>query len=325
MSNRVRYRLFASGLCFFLLVSLPAWGQDIDFGDVQLGSYKDSTAMVQNPLPVPVTITASYMKHNPSDFSIIAGGAPFTIPAGGTHYIGLRFKPTALGIRTDSLVLEGPYPGSPYYIWLQGRGVPVPVELALFSATQTDAGIVLRWTTATETNNYGFEIQRSQLNGAEFQTLGFLPGKGTSVDEQHYVFFDQEPMDLSPVPRILTYRIKQVDFDGTATFFYAPPVLFDEKKVVPGVFEVQVFPNPFRSSLTLVVRNAGAVSEPIHVRIYDVMGRKTADLQVNGVDQKARSSSFHLNSGLFSHPGTYFIRVADASNTKLVRVHCIKL
>ncbi|NOY06188.1 MAG: T9SS type A sorting domain-containing protein [Chlorobi bacterium] len=321
MRYRVRYRLLASGLCLFLSVSLSALGQDINFGDVQLGSYKDSTATVQNPLPVPVTVTASYMKNNPSDFSIIAGAAPFTIPAGGTHYIGLRFKPTALGIRTDSLVLEGPYPGSPFYVWLQGRGVPVPVELAAFTATRTDDGVVLRWTTATETNNYGFEIQRSPSESAGFQTIGFLPGKGTSVDEQYYVFFDRGLANIPPATRTLTYRIKQVDFDGTATFFYAPPIRLDEMKVEPEEFEVYVFPNPFRSSPTLMLRNAGAVSQPIRVRIFDAMGRTTADLQVKIADRKVRSSSVPLDRDLFPCAGTYFISVTSVTGTKLVRVH----
>lgn len=319
MGKKVRYCLFTSGICFLLIVSLPAWGQDIDFGDVQLGSYKDSTATIQNPLPIPVSVTASYMKNNPSDYSIIAGGAPFTVPPGGTHYMGLRFKPSALGIRTDSLVLEGPYPGSPFYVGLRGRGVPVPVELAAFTATSTNNGIVLRWTTASETNNYGFEIQRRNNENEMFKTIGFLRGHGTSVDEQRYSFLDRDPLLYPRGYGIVTYRLKQVDFDGTSSFFYAPSVHVDRLVNSAEAFTVQAFPNPFRSSLRIIVRNSETVDEPIRVQLYDAIGRRIAGSDIPR-PSGGRKLSFSLDNTLFQFPGTYFVRLTGASGSKTIRV-----
>lgn len=66
----------------------------------------------------------------------------------------------------------------------------VPVELTSFTATAQDQQVTLNWSTATELNNNGFEIQRS-LNNSDFVTVGYVKGKGTTTNNTDYVYVDR--------------------------------------------------------------------------------------------------------------------------------------
>ncbi len=90
----------------------------------------------------------------------------------------------------------------------KGGTLVVPVELTSFAAIVNEGTVYLNWTTATELNNNGFEIQRKTNN--EFCTIGFIQGQGTSANIQNYSFVDQ-----TVVAGKYTYRLKQVDFTGT--------------------------------------------------------------------------------------------------------------
>ncbi len=84
----------------------------------------------------------------------------------------------------------------------------VPVELTSFAATTDNKNVNLNWTTATELNNSGFQIERS--SGSEYQVVGFVAGHGTTTEVQNYSIRDQNVNAGT-----YTYRLKQVDFDGT--------------------------------------------------------------------------------------------------------------
>jgi hypothetical protein len=84
----------------------------------------------------------------------------------------------------------------------------VPVELSSFTANVNGTDVNLTWSTATETNNNGFEVQRK--SGEEFVTIGFVRGNGTTTEIQNYSYTDSKLSVGS-----YSYRLKQVDFDGT--------------------------------------------------------------------------------------------------------------
>ena len=88
----------------------------------------------------------------------------------------------------------------------------VPVELVSFTAStlQNEKTIQLNWTTATETNNSGFEILRKTQNDSEWNTIGFVPGFGTTTEPKSYSFSDE-----NVTTGIYKYRLKQIDLDGT--------------------------------------------------------------------------------------------------------------
>ena len=87
--------------------------------------------------------------------------------------------------------------------------IPIPVELISFTAKSNGKEIILNWSTATELNNLGFEIQRSS-EGNEFFTIGFVEGHGTTTEQQTYSYIDK---NLGNGKNF--YRLKQVDYDGS--------------------------------------------------------------------------------------------------------------
>ncbi len=86
---------------------------------------------------------------------------------------------------------------------------PIPVELISFTANASEGLVELSWITATETNNQGFEVQRS-AGGGEFEAIAFVEGHGTTTETQTYSYSDRNVNVGS-----YSYRLKQIDFDGT--------------------------------------------------------------------------------------------------------------
>jgi len=115
----------------------------------------------------------------------------------------------------------------------------VPVELTSFSVNINDNNVELSWSTATELNNLGFEVQRSREE-KEFFTIGFVEGKGTTTETQFYYYIDEGIDDGK-----YQYRLKQIDFDGT--FEYSQVVELEVTS--PNEFTLmQNYPNPFNPS-----------------------------------------------------------------------------
>ncbi len=113
----------------------------------------------------------------------------------------------------------------------------VPVELISFSANVNNSNVTLNWITATETNNSGFEIQKSIIQNQHYQNIGFVNGNGTSTEKKYYSFIDK---DLKPGKYY--YRLKQIDYDGS--FKYSNEI--DVNLDLPDKFSLsQNFPNPF--------------------------------------------------------------------------------
>lgn len=105
--------------------------------------------------------------------------------------------------------IVGNYPGDIYHTNNGGT----LVELLSFTGNINDGDVHLNWATATEINNRGFEIMRSNLNENFWQTIGFVPGHGTTTEPQYYYFKDEF---LST--GIYRYKLKQIDYDGTFEF-----------------------------------------------------------------------------------------------------------
>ena len=178
----------------------------------------------------------------------------------------------------------------------------VPVELVSFTGSVTQAGVKLEWVTATELNNYGFEIERS-IGENEFTTVGFVGGNGRSTEINYYSFTDNSNFTTST---ILHYRLKQVDFDGTFSYSNVITVEFE----VPLEFALsQNYPNPFNPATKIEYRiqEAGLVS----LKVYDVLGKEVATL-VN--EEKAVGSyevEFSASGGDAGNlpSGIYFYRI----------------
>ncbi|MBK8565547.1 MAG: T9SS type A sorting domain-containing protein [Saprospiraceae bacterium] len=168
----------------------------------------------------------------------------------------------------------------------------LPVELAEFQATDKHGHVRLDWRTASETNNEGFDIQRS-ADGKNWNDLAFVPGHGTTDKEQSYNWTDERPL-----PGLNYYRLQQVDFDGKSE--YSKIVSVEMKNGGSGI---HFFPNPATGSVTLALETE--YSGEAILTLYDLTGKqmKTATLSLEG-------GAFRTDLGLGSLPtGIYMAQV----------------
>ncbi len=178
-------------------------------------------------------------------------------------------------------------------------GSIVPVELTSFVANVNQGNVVLNWSTATETNNQGFQIERS--NGGEFQSVGFVEGHGTTTELNNYTFTDRN------VPAgNYSYRLKKEDFDGT--FEYSQVV--EVEVVTPTEFALQQnYPNPFNPSTRISF--SLATDSKVSLKVFDVLGQEVMTLINNDLSAGTHQIDFNasrLNSGV------YFYKIEASGN-----------
>jgi hypothetical protein len=118
------------------------------------------------------------------------------------------------------------------------NGGVVPVELTSFTAEAMDQRVFLKWTTATELNNNGFEIQR-KVAESDFATVGFVRGEGTTTNQREYSYIDKDLADGK-----YFYRLKQIDYNGTYEYTNVNEV--DVRSLNEFALE-QNYPNPYNS------------------------------------------------------------------------------
>jgi len=150
-------------------------------------------------------------------------------------------------------------------IWRNSLSGVLPIQLVSFNAeTFSNNGVALTWTTVSETNNYGFYVQR------DGKDITFIAGQGTTLQQHTYSYTD------NPSPGQYKYRLRQVDLNGTVTF--SESVTIDVS--TPHKFTLaQNYPNPFNPSTQIVFSTTK--EGPVSLRVYDILGREVATL-VNG-------------------------------------------
>jgi hypothetical protein len=184
--------------------------------------------------------------------------------------------------------------------------------MAGFDAVQTGSSVELTWQTASETNNAGFQVQRkSGQAGAEWTQIGFREGAGTTETAQSYRFTDSNPPFEADA---LTYRLKQVDLDGSASFS-APVTL---RQTVDQVTLRAPFPNPTSGRAT--VQFAVPERQDVSLRLYDVLGRRVTTL-VDGSREGRQQAQFDT-SDLSS--GAYFLRLEAGGQVRTRRVRVVR-
>ena len=160
-----------------------------------------------------------------------------------------------------------------------------PVELTSFSANISGSNVNLQWNTATEINNYGFEVQRSSKTD-NWEVIGFVEGHGNSNSPKNYSFTDDKVVASGKY----LYRLKQIDNDGSFEFSKTVEIDFS----VPMEINLsQNYPNPFNPSTTISfsLLESGNVS----LKIFNPLGEEVATL-VNGYTE-AGLHTVNFNAG----------------------------
>ncbi len=174
----------------------------------------------------------------------------------------------------------------------------LPVEMVSFDAilNNDEKEVTLKWTTASESNNSHFELQRS-LDGSRFDYLNVTTGQGNSNQLQAYSFVDEDP-----VPGVNYYRLKQVDFDGTQTYSNIVSVKISTESVIASVI-----PNPVNDKA--VVRFGEKLPVRSKLQILSSMGQVLATYHVeNTLSQEINLDRFEK--------GIYFLRIKNAERTE---------
>ncbi|HET6243431.1 MAG: T9SS type A sorting domain-containing protein [Bacteroidetes bacterium] len=142
--------------------------------------------------------------------------------------------------------------------------ITLPIELLSFEAFSHDNSIVLKWVTASETNNDFFTIEKT-TDGIEFTEVHKLKAAGNS---RQIISYSQN--DLHPFPGLSYYRLKQTDYDGKFSFSDLVAVNFDKKEMA----SFSVFPNPAPIGSALNILIAGELNKEILIVVVDMSGRE---------------------------------------------------
>jgi len=199
-----------------------------------------------------------------------------------------------------------------FSIWTAGdRNEALPVELTSFTANATQNKVVLNWQTATEVNNYGFEIERKIVGTSrdlseEWVTISFIKGNGNSNSPKEYSFVDES------VPGgKYSYRLKQIDNDGK--FTYSDVVNVDIENIPTDYTLYQNYPNPFNPSTTI---KFGLPKEGmVTLEVFNLIGEKVAPLVNKELTVGYHTIDFNgsrLSSGIY----LYKITAGEFTSTK---------
>jgi hypothetical protein len=201
--------------------------------------------------------------------------------------------------------------------WTIGNGGALPVQLSSMTATASRSGAVLRWTTESEVENVGFEVERRSISevgmrNAEYQKVGFVAGAGTGTSRREYSFAD------APVPGRYAYRLKQIDRNGAVT-------TSNEAEVEVGIAPMELtlqdgYPNPFNPSTTIefTLPDDGRAI----LKVYNMLGQEVAML----VDGELKAGMIHratFNADRLPS-GTYIARLEFGATMLLKRLMLVK-
>ena len=175
-------------------------------------------------------------------------------------------------------------------------GVTLPVEFAAIDAAANDQSVTIRWTTLSETNNAGFDVE---IAGAakQFLSVGFVSGNGTTTETNEYSFVVE-----GLAYGMHSFRLRQVDYDGTSSY---SPVVEVNVELPVGYSVTTAYPNPFseNSRLDITVRE----EQDVTVELYNVLGQKVSDVYSGRVAaNQSRTITFNAD-GLAS--GQYLLHV----------------
>jgi len=193
----------------------------------------------------------------------------------------------------------------------------IPVEMTALKAKLAKGTVRLEWTTLSESNNYGFDVERRNAGETGWRKIGFVKGNGTSQIAHAYHYTDTEP-----VTGTNSYRLKQIDLDGRSA--YSPEVAVDIQ--LPELFELgQNYPNPFNPGTDITFQLPADEDQRVIMAVYNLLGQKIRTL----VDGNMEPGTHHVHwdgrddRGLNAVSGAYLYRLqlgAQVLTRKMIKM-----
>ena len=200
-----------------------------------------------------------------------------------------------------------------FYIQVYGSTTTLPIKLSKFGGERNGALNNLFWTTQSEQNNKGFELQRSS-DGVKFSKIAFVNTKstdGNSASAINYQFIDENPLTGNNY-----YRLKQTDNDGK---YEISKIVFVKGTKLSALTISTIYPNPVKSTLNVALSAPG--EEKVSFTISDVSGKVL--LQQSRKINSTESGNYSLNVSSLSK-GIYSLKVTGASNNESTVTKFIK-
>jgi hypothetical protein len=184
-----------------------------------------------------------------------------------------------------------------------------PVKLTLFTAAAKGSDVLLNWTTASETNNKGFEIERS-VDGRTFEKINFVKGANNSVTVINYSLTDAKAFAVRQ-NNVLYYRLKQIDFDGK----YSYSNIVRVSKNAEAINGISVLPNPYATeyNVSFTANTEGTAM----IEMIDVQGKVVATQNVSVV---SGANVLPMQSASALSVGVYFVKVTLNNETHMLKI-----
>ena len=187
----------------------------------------------------------------------------------------------------------------------------IPVELASFIASVSENTITLNWTTATELNNSGFEIQRTPRYQEGWANIGFVEGHGTTTETQEYSYLDN-----TVGTGTYFYRLKQIDFSGQ--YEYSDVIEVEVNGPLTFGLE-QNYPNPFNPST--LIKYSVPENGFVKLSVYNLVGEEVRVLVNETVDAGFYEATFNATS---LPSGIYFYKLQTPNFTQTKKMILLK-
>ncbi|HNW69531.1 MAG TPA: T9SS type A sorting domain-containing protein [Bacteroidales bacterium] len=216
-----------------------------------------------------------------------------TLGVGGSGYVTSTipfssYSPITFGTRTSSN--------------------PLPISLLSFNAVCENNKVDITWSTATETNNDFFTIQRS-VDASDWEFVKSIPGGGNSNSTLYYSATDTDPLNGTSY-----YRLKQTDYNGQSEVFSPVSVICGEEKAGQSI---SYYPNPFTSEVVVDLHNI--MYKNAMIKIYDLLGKEVYRMNLNSYESETQKLIMDLHSlsgGIYS---VEFISDDFSNTSKIVK------
>lgn len=186
----------------------------------------------------------------------------------------------------------------------------LPVELVYFYAEVYPDSILLKFGTATEVSNYGFEIHRAQ-NNLNFEVIGFVDGNGNSNSPKDYYYSDSTVIRSG----IVYYRLRQIDFNGAFEFSdtisvdFFSGIILDDSEIPAQLSVSNNYPNPFNSDTKINFELP--TQQDLKIILFDIQGKLIKEI----FSRNFYPGTYQLTLDFSNHPsGVYFVRFEMKNN-----------